>query len=167
MFLKKPAAGVLLALAMTVGAHGATVSCMVIETGIRSEIPTAASSRIWEDALLEAFFETGHIVSNAPILRVAEKPRKNLPDEARTSLEEALEGGAEFFVVAVLEYRHPDRTGPEQMRPHSISLRLFKTAPCRFLYAEEYALADIPAAEKDEPGSARSLARGLVDHLRD
>jgi hypothetical protein len=165
MFSKQLSAGVLLALALAVGAHGATISCMVIETGIREEIPTADSSRLWEDALLDVFFDTGHIVSNAPILRVAEKPQKSLPDEARLSLDEALEGGADFFVVAVLDYQHP--SGTEQLQPRSISLRLFKTAPYRFLYSQEYTAQDLRVTETDEPGNARKVARALASHLRD
>ncbi|MDR0597864.1 MAG: hypothetical protein LBG14_05095 [Treponema sp.] len=167
MFVKKLGAGALLAMALAVSAQGATVSFMVIETGIREEIPTADSSRLWEYALLDVFFDTGHIVSNAPILRAAEKPGKNLPDEARSSLSEALEGGAEFFVVAVLEYQNPPQGGTADLRPRNISLRLFKTAPYRFMYSQEYAAPDLRAAGMDEVKNAMQVARALAAHLRD
>ncbi|MDR3124088.1 MAG: hypothetical protein LBU16_09975 [Treponema sp.] len=166
MFLKKPGVSALLALALAVGAHGATVSFVVIETGIREEIPAVDSSRLWEQALLDVFFNAGHIVSNAPILRVAEKPRKNLPDEARALLEEALEGGAEFFVVAALDYQPPSQAETE-LQPRSISLRLFKTAPYRFLYSREYTAHDLRLAGKDEIGNAMNVVRAIATHLRD
>jgi hypothetical protein len=165
MFAKKLGAGALLAMALAVSAHGATVSFMVIETGIREEIPTADSSRLWEYALLDVFFDTGHIVSNAPILRVSEKPQKNLPDEAREPLNEALEGGAEFFVVAVLDYQNPAQGGSADLQPRNISLRLFQTTPYRFLYSREYA-PDLSLAGKDEISNARDLARVIAAHLR-
>ena len=165
MFLKKLGVGAALAVALATGAHGATVSFMVIETGIREEIPTADSSRLWGYALLDVFLDTGHIVSNAPLLRLAEKPAKSLPDEAREPLAEAREGGAEFFVVAVLDYQHP--SGTEHLQPRTISLRLFQTAPYRFLYSREYTAHDLRLAEKDETGNARNLARLLAAHVRD
>jgi hypothetical protein len=165
MFLKKPGFGLLFAMALSVSAHGATVSFMVIETGIREEIPVADSSRLWEYALLDVFFDTGHIVSNAPILRVAERPEKSLPDEARKPLNEALEGGAEFFIVAVLDYQHPAQT--QDLQPRNISLRLFKTTPYRFLYSREYTAQELGAAGKDRINNAMKAARAIATHLKD
>jgi hypothetical protein len=167
MFSKRLGIGVLLAAALGVCAHAATVSFMVIETGIREEIPTADSSRLWEDALLDVFFNTGHIVSNAPILRVAQKPQKSLPDEARASLNEALEGGADFFVVVALDYQNSSQAGTEQLQPREISVRLFKTTPYRFLYSREYDVQDISAAGKDEISNAMNVARAIAIHLSD
>jgi hypothetical protein len=167
MFLKKLGAGILLALSLAVSAHAATVSFMVIETGIREEIPTVDSSRLWEYALLDVFFDTGHIVSNAPILRVAEKPGKSLPDEAKAPLNEALEGGAEFFIVAVLDYQHATQAGTEDLQPLNISLRLFKTTPYRFLYSQEYSAQDINSPGKDEISNAMKIARTIAAHLSD
>jgi hypothetical protein len=167
MFLKRLGIGAALAMAVGVCAQGATVSCMVIETGIREEIPTADSSRLWEYALLDVLFDTGHIVSNAPILRVAEKPATGLPDEARASLREALEGGAEFFVVAVLEYQNTPQNGTETLQPRNISLRVFKTAPYRFVYSRDYAAQDIRIPGKDDVGNAMNVARALETHLND
>jgi hypothetical protein len=167
MFLKKLSIGAFFAVVLAVSAHAATVSFMVIETGIREEIPTVNSSRLWEYALLDVFFDTGHIVSNTPILRVADRPQKNLPDAARGSLKEALEGGAEFFVVAVLDYQDTSQTGSGQLRPRNISLRLFQTTPYRFLYSREYTATDLRIAEKDEINSAMNVVRAMAAHLRD
>jgi hypothetical protein len=163
MLAKKLSFGALLTLALAVGARGATISCVVIETGVREEIPTLDSSRLWEYALLDVFFDTGHIVSNAPILRAAEKPRQNLPDEARGPLNEALEGGAEFFIVAVLDYQ--SQGGTERPQPRSVSLRLFQTAPHRLVYSQEHTARDIRSAERDELNNARNVVRALAIHL--
>jgi hypothetical protein len=167
MFSKRLGIGALLAAALGICAHGATVSFMVIETGIREEIPTVDSSRLWENTLLDVFFNTGHIVSNAPILRVAEKPQKNLPDEARFSLNEALEGGAEFFVVVALDYQNPPQAVTEELQPWKVSALLFKTTPYRFLYSQEYAAHEIRLEGKDEASGAMKVARALAAHLTD
>ncbi|GHV74212.1 hypothetical protein AGMMS49940_15140 [Spirochaetia bacterium] len=97
-----------------------------------------------------------------PIQRVSEKPPKNLPDEARISLDDALEGGADFFVLAVLDYQNPLRTSGAPPKPYNVSLRLFKTAPYRFLYSMEYNPAD-----KDELAAAMGAARAIARHLKD
>jgi hypothetical protein len=167
MFLKRLTIAVFFAAVLSVSAQAATISFMVIETGIREEIPTVDSSRIWEYALLDVFFDTGHIVSNTPIARVAQKPLKNLPDEARAPMDEALEGGAEFFILAVLDYQNTPQAGTGQLQPRSISLRLFQTAPYRFLYSQEYNATDFRAAEKDEISNAMNIARTIATHLRD
>jgi hypothetical protein len=167
MFVKKLGASVLLAMALAVSAHAATVSFMVIETGIQEGIPTVDSSRLWEYALLDVFFDTGHIVSNVPILRVADKPEKSLPDEARASLSEALEGGAEFFVVAVLDYQNPSQDETADLQPRNISLRLFKTTPYRFVYSRDYTAHDLRAAGQDDVSNVMSAAKTLAAHLRD
>jgi hypothetical protein len=167
MSLKKMSIGALLACVLAVGAQGATVSFMVIETGVREDVPTVNASRLWEYALLDVFFDTGHIVSNAPIARIAAQPQKNLPDEARGSLDEALEGGADFFVVAVLDYQNPSPAGADQLHPRNISLRLFQTAPYRFLYSREYTAADLHIAEQDEVSNAMNVVRAMAAHLSD
>jgi hypothetical protein len=174
MSLKNCSIGIFLALVLGVSAQGATVSFVVLETGLREETPTIASSRLWEDALLGAFFESGHIISNTPIQRIAEKPPKNLPDEARVSLDDALEGGAEFFILAVLDYQNPLRAGGGPPKPHNISLRLFKTNPYRFLFSMEYTPDKLSAdgesvrtTDKDELAAAMGAAKAIAKHLKD
>jgi hypothetical protein len=167
MFLKKFSILAFFALVLAVSAQGATVSFMVIETGLVEETPTVESSRLWEDALLDVFFDTGHIVSNTPILRISEKPQKNLPDEARVSLGEAAEGGAEFFIVAVLDYQNPPGAELLLSKPRSVSLRLFKTEPYRFLYSQEYTPTEIHITDSSEMANAIRAARGIAAHLND
>ncbi|MDR2738591.1 MAG: hypothetical protein LBB68_01990 [Treponema sp.] len=155
------------ALILTVFAQGATISFMVIETGLMGETPAIESSRLWEDALLDVFFDTGHIVSNTPIVRISEKPQKNLPDEAKISLNEAAEGGAEFFVVAVLDYQNLPGAELLLLKPRSVSLRLFKTEPYRFLYSQEYTPTEIRITDSAEMANAMSAARKIAAHLKD
>jgi hypothetical protein len=118
------------------------------------------------------FFDSGHIVSNTPIQRVSEKPPKNLPDQARVSLDSALEGGAEFFILAVLDYQNPLRTGGAPLKPYNVSLRLFKTAPYRFLFSMEYGADKLSAgegfpADKNELAAAMGAAKAIARHLKD
>jgi hypothetical protein len=154
-----------LALILTASAQGATISFMVIETGLKEEIPTIGSSKLWEDALLGVFFDTGHIVSNTPILRIPEKPLQDLPDEAKRPFDEALAGGMDFFVIALLDYKNPSQIG-QPVKPRAISLRLFRTRPYKFLFTQEYS-EEALLKVADERTNAASAARIIAAHLQD
>jgi hypothetical protein len=141
-----------------------TVSFLVIETGLREESPAIESSSLWEGALMDVFFDTGHIVSNAPVLRLPKKPAQEFPDEARSDFNEALSGGAEFFVIALLDYQGaPEGDVP---KPQSISLRLFRIRPYQFLFKQDYSGGrKVPIDE--EFTNAKNAARTIITHLQD
>ena len=52
---------------------------------------------LWESGLMDVFFEAGHIVSNAPALRLDRKPAEAFPEAARPELNEAIAGGGGVF----------------------------------------------------------------------
>jgi hypothetical protein len=147
----------------------AMVSFLVIETGLPEERETGRHSGLWESGLLDVFFEAGHIVSNAPVLRLPEKPEAEFPDEARADLAEALEGGAEFFILALLEYDTPKNGNAETApldKPRKISLRVFKLQPRTLLHEQQY--ADKSSMNlKDEYDSVKKAARTLIPHIND
>ena len=99
----------------TLGA--ANVSFMVLETGLPAGSPANPYSATWENALMDVFFEMGHIVSNAPRMRLAEKPAEVFPYEAERDFDSAIEGGMDYFVIALIDHN----------RPRTVSLRLFNT----------------------------------------
>ncbi|MDR2048038.1 MAG: hypothetical protein LBP69_01140 [Treponema sp.] len=82
----------------------ATVSFLVVETGLAEESVRPQSSLLWENGLMDVFFDAGHIVSNAPIMRIPEKTAEKLPGPARIEFDEAKNGGADYFIVVLLEY---------------------------------------------------------------
>ena len=73
--------------------EAATVSFLVAETGLRDDGKANEYSRLWENSLMEVFFEEGHIVSNSPVLRLTQKSEKEFPDEAMADLSGAIDGG--------------------------------------------------------------------------
>lgn len=82
----------------------ATVSFLVVETGLAEESARPQSSLLWENGLMDVFFDAGHIVSNAPIMRLMEKTAEKLPDLVRGELDQARNGGADYFIMILLEY---------------------------------------------------------------
>jgi len=82
----------------------ATVSVLVIETGLPPETGLSPSASVWESGVMDAFFDAGFIVSNAPSLQLAKASGSQLPPEARREFEEARLGGADLFFVVYLNY---------------------------------------------------------------
>jgi hypothetical protein len=141
-----------------------TVSFLVIETGINAEGNINEHSFLWENSLMNEFFEAGYIVTNAPILRLPGKPAKEFPDEAREELTEAAESGTEYFIVAMLDY--PPPVNDRKPRPQKVSLRLFKINPYKFIYEQQ--LVDKPAVSAGEDAlNVKRTIRSLMSHLND
>ena len=114
--LKKFLAAGLLFYALAVTPLGAAnVSFLILETGLPAESPVNRYSILWENSLMEIFFETGHIVSNAPMLRLNEKPAGNFPHEAERDFDDAKDGGMDYFFIALIDHK----------LPRNVSMRLF------------------------------------------
>jgi hypothetical protein len=140
----------------------ATITFLVLESGIREGNPAIGFSRQWETGLMDGFFDAGHIVSNTPIKRVAVKSAKEFPDEAQPDFDEAIAGGADFFVLAQLEYQ----SSLGVQGPSAISVRLFRTKPYQFLFEQRY--TKIEGGSLDESlFNAKKAAQLIIPHLRD
>ena len=98
--------------------RAANVSVMVIEAGLPNDNrPAHQYSIMWENGLMDVYFEMGHIVSNSPIMRLGRMPDSGFPYEAERDFDEARDTGMEYFVVAIIN--HPS--------PYNVSLRIFNT----------------------------------------
>ncbi|GHT64262.1 hypothetical protein FACS1894110_03570 [Spirochaetia bacterium] len=153
----------LLLVLMTLPLQGATISFLVIETGLWEDAKANEYSSLWENSLMEVFFEEGHIVSNSPVLRLAEKSDKEFPDEAMGDLSGAVEGGVDYFILAMLDF--PAAAGGRIRKPGDISLRLYKTMPYEFLYEERYAGRNNNNMN-DEFARIKQTVRRLLPHLK-
>jgi len=141
----------------------ATVSVLVIETGIDMEAGVNRHSRLWENSLMDAFFESGHIVSNVPILRLDNIPGEAFPVEAKDELDNALEGEVEFFIIALLEYQKQG-TG-SSLGPQHITLRLFKTRPFDLVYEQKYNGSN-PRNAGEEHDNLKKAAYALIPRMK-
>jgi hypothetical protein len=141
-----------------------TVSVLIIETGRNGDNPVKDYSSLWEYGILDVFFEAGHIVSNAPIMQTRRKAAKELPDEARPDMAEAKEGGADFFVLALLDYTSPDKGGVAG-KPDAVSLRLFKISDNKAIYQENIS-PETYSSRDDEIQGIKRIVRKLVPLVR-
>ena len=117
--------------AMPVGA--ANVSVMVMETGLPKDGSSSQYSIMWENGIMEVLFESGHIVSNSPIMRLTQKPRDGFPDEAEMDFEGAKESGMDYFIVIIIDYPSP----------YKVSVRLFSAKSTEMIQEKTY--TDNPA----------------------
>jgi hypothetical protein len=116
----------------------ANISVPVIETELRDGKPVRQSEmmRIWENGLMDVFFEEGHIVINARSFAPARKPGKELPGEIQGYIMEAEETGIDCFVLAYLN----DETAADSGRasalpkPATIEFNLFNINPSKCVW---------------------------------
>jgi hypothetical protein len=134
------------------GLFAATVSCLVIETGLPSGSPKNQYSILWENNLMEVLFDKGHIVSNARMIRLEKKPAERFPGEAERDYEEARENGMDYFVIAIIEQRN-------------VCLRLFSTRSQELIKEQVYSDSK-PASAKEENESIKRAINLIASQLR-
>jgi len=107
------------------GVEASMLTFIVIETGLPQEAERNQHSLRWENALLDVFFDEGHIVSNFPILRFETKPSGDiLQSTAYAMEEEALNGGFDYIVFAQLDYSGSQTPGDISFLVYRISGRV-------------------------------------------
>jgi hypothetical protein len=135
------------------------VSFLVVEEGVRPGNQSGDYSSAWEDGLMGAFFDLGHIVSNSPVLRIDKLTDAEFPPELNVDYWDALEGGADYFLIAVLEYR------PQDNRPSSVCIKVFSTLSQRLIFEQRFS-AGTGANPRDEFSRAQEAARIVASQLR-
>lgn len=136
------------------------VSVMVVETGAGA-VAGAGNADFWENGMMEVFFDAGHIVSNARSMRVSRFPDDEFPVEALRDLQEAAEGGSDYFVLAILEYGDSEKEA--YVQPESISVRIYKINPYAFLFEKK--LAGKPSPAKTSVKKPEKIAARETDDL--
>jgi hypothetical protein len=134
------------------GLFGATVSCLVIETGLPQGGSKNQYSALWENILLDVLFETGHIVSNGRMIRLDSKPAESFPEAAEKDYQEARQNRMDFFLIAIIE----QNSGGGQ----TVSLRLFSTNSQNLIQELVYA-DNSPRSQREETESIKR-AIGLI-----
>lgn len=142
----------------------ATVSFLVIETGLGEGEGRKDFSSLWETGLMDVFFDAGHIVSNSPIMRFPVDPEEEFPADALAELDEAREGGADFFIIALLDYEG-SLPGGNKRPPKTVSLRLFGVNPYRLLFEQSYS-GVVSLSADEEFLNARKAAQVIIPHLK-
>lgn len=140
---------------LPVSASMFTVS--VVETGIEAEAPSMEASIAWESGLIDALFESGHIVSNFPLLR------GELPYEIDTSLfTSARDGGSQYLCLAVLEYDTVVLVNDKKLVPRKSLIQIFSLESSEPLVQHITVISDTNTGTKELEARARESIRALL-----
>ena len=156
---KKITAVMILSVFLVLSAEATMVSFVVIETGLPQEEGRNQHSIQWENALLDVFFDAGYIVSNAPMVRLNSRPSMKVEEFIREEINNAREGGADFFIVAQLDFL------PDTNVPNDISLVLFGVTPSVRIF-ENQVTGKTYRSEREEFDDLKLIIRQLVPYLR-
>ena len=142
------------------------VSFLVVETGIPHTANAGDYAFLWEGGLMGAFFDAGHIVSNSPVLRLENPPiasiqRGEIPREALIDFDEALEGGADFFVIAMIEFISLEG----RVIPRDVFVQIFNTSTRSLIFVEKFP-AGSGASPRDEFLNAQDAGKIIAAQLR-
>jgi hypothetical protein len=155
MAKKNLIAGLVLCILAASPLGAATVSFLVIEARPSGSSAANQYTLLWENGLLEVFFESGHIVTKSPIVQMNTKPSAVMPQEAEREFEVAQEGGMDYFLVTVVEYP----------APHAVSMRLFSTGSRTMVWEQQYAAAGSKTA-KDEYEYIKKAIRDMAVQIQ-
>jgi hypothetical protein len=150
-----------LLLALTGSLFAANVSFIVLESGTAA-VAAKNAATLWEDGIMEVFFNNGHIISNAKTRKIPVFPKEELPEEALREFQEADEGGSEYFMVALLNYS--DSSNEVYATPESVTIRLYSVSPYKFI-AEKTIIEKNKNTVEDELNNAKKIAGEIVWYI--
>ena len=141
--MKKLSFAVILGILGLLSLNAATVSVLVVETGLPPGNGCTPSAGVWESGFMDTFFEAGHIVSNAPCMQIAAAFDSNadrtassgvLPREVNSDFDQARIGGADFFVLVILDYKEESIEHPKD-----VFVRVFRVSTGELLHETKIA----------------------------
>jgi len=134
------------------------VSFFIIETGLPMEGTRNQYSQLWENAFYDVFFDAGYIVCNSPMMRVSVMPQMSLEKFVQDEVSEARDGGADYFLVAQIDYFR------DTMIPREVSLALFNVSPFRLIKERKIA-GKAYKSDKEDVEELRNIVKGIVPKI--
>jgi len=134
------------------------ISFFIIETGLPMEGAKNQYSKLWENTFFDVFFDAGYIVCNSPMTRIESKPKMTLEKFVKNEADEARDGGADYFLVAQLDFSGGSAA------PREVSLVLFTVTPFR-LIKEQKVVQRNYKSEKEELDDLKSIVKGIVPKI--
>ena len=124
----------LLAVFLIFPARATMVSFLIVETGIEEGFPETEFGAIWEDGLMASFFDAGVIVTNSPILRMEERPEYDITGTLRAEFDEAVMGGANYFVMCFINHEIQGRRAV----PTNITIQKYRTDTQELVFQQSF-----------------------------
>ena len=159
MFHKRLGCLAVLFMLLVFPASASMVCVMLVETGINEGASSGQYATLWEGGLMAVFFDAGHIVTNSPIARM-EKPARDLSGQLEADFNEAVRGGADFFVLAFLEFKNLG----ERAVPIGIALKLYNSGTRNLVYEQRFPAGSGKSLD-EEYQIAQNAGRTIISHL--
>jgi len=157
--MKKRIAILILVFFAVFSAEASMISFLVVETGLPQDGRTSQHSILWENTLLDVFFNAGHIVCNAPIQRLEAKPSADFLQSSVLEMEtEAIDGGIDYIILVQLDYPSDLQT------PSEISILLYKVRG-RVKILEKRITGRTYRSTGDETDDLKIIIRELVPYF--
>ena len=154
--------GIIAMLVLFVFPASASMVCfLIVETGIDDDVESTQYSSLWEGGLMSAFFDAGHIVTNYPVERMEKKPAQDLSDGIADSYFEALDGGADYFIVCYLECM--EQGG--QAVPIDIIVKLYGTSPQELIFERNFPVGKVNLREEYQ--FAQNAGQLLITNIKE
>jgi hypothetical protein len=134
MMSKRLAGVAVLSLILIFPVSASMVTFLLVETGLPESIDNPRYTSVWEGGLMASFFDAGHIVTNGPIVRLEKKPPQDLTGPLAPDFYEAVQGGAEYYVLGFFEYKLVDGKAV----PVSITLKLYEINSKKLMYEQSF-----------------------------
>ena len=138
------------------------ISFFIIETGL-PENPDNNTGHIhsilWESAFMDVFFDAGFIVSNAPIMRLEEKPSGDILKTAMINLQDIREWGIDYIIVTQLDYLNDGKN------PSSVLFLVYSITPEEKIL-EKNVKRTLNKNPKDEYEDLKAIVKGLVPFIK-
>ena len=161
MNIKRLGSIIVMLMLLVFPASASMVCFLVVETGINDEVASTQYSSLWEDGLMSVFFDAGHIVTNHPVERMEKKPAQDLSDGIANSFYDALDGGADYFIVCYLECR--DQGG--MAVPFDIIIRLYGTSTEELIFERNFPAGKVNLGEEYQ--FAQNAGQLLISSIKD
>lgn len=142
-------------------ASASTVSFLLVETGISEGGVNGQHSRLWESGLMSVFFDSGFIVTSSPITQMQTRPAMDLSGEIGETFNEAINGGADYFIVGIIEYNvYGGRVAAQR-----VSVQIYDSNSRQLIYEQSFP-AGTGRNENEEFALAKSAGRLIISHIR-
>jgi hypothetical protein len=157
LMLKRVVIAAIIGTSLNFSVVAATVSFYLIETGINEDFDERQSQSIlWENAFMDVFFDAGHITSNDPVLRLAEKPSDILQI---VDINEAVIYGIDYMLIVLVDYKK------ELKEPNEISFYVYRVRGKEKVFEKKIVFKR--EASQDDYNNMKSIAKGFVPYIRE
>ncbi|MCL2231189.1 MAG: hypothetical protein FWC01_08855 [Treponema sp.] len=144
--------------AVSFSGFASMVAFYVVEAGVNENMEITRQGIIWENAFLDVFFEAGHIVSNAPLLRLNSMPQGDLLRSVAYDVIDDRSGGIDFVIIALLDY------SANSSSPRKVTFYVYNVVT-----REKVLEREVPGRTyrnaREEFDDLKSMARGLVPYV--